>query len=204
MVWITCAFASRHLSSARKYRITAAESSIATIFNHQYDQFFTPVDLHRAEGMKLLSVGAAYFSRGHARTKARSHARPHSHVWAPCYPDTLQLPEEWVIGPFLCVCVCFLASRLLPRQLAIAILQEWTVTFDSITADWIGSPLAAGCLPSTIPCSDRSRATHRLHSPQLTPLLLSFLPVFIYLTCSHSSISPSLPFFPSPATLSRS
>lgn len=55
----------------------------------------------------------------------------HAHMFPSCYQDILQLLGDWVI----CLCVCVLL-----RQLATAILQEWTLTFDSITADWIGSP----------------------------------------------------------------
>lgn len=174
--------------------ITTAESSIATILNYQYHQLFL---LGPKAWNTSSSLFALYISWGHTRTKAHTHAHPHTHVYPSCYRDIPQLLGEWVI--FVFVYVCFLAACLLLRQLAIAILQEWTMTFDSITADWIGSPPAAGWLPSTIPCGDTARATHCLQSPLLTPSLPH---PSQYPSTSPAPIHPSvLPSFSSPASL---
>lgn len=77
------------------------------------------------------------------------------------------------------------------------------MTFDSITADWIGPPppaptpppsSSAGRLPSTTPCSVTARGTHCLQSPLLTSLLP--LPPLMYPSTSPIPRSSSilLPF----------
>lgn len=154
--------------------MTAVESSIATILNHQYHQLcltvhFTPVDPGRTKGIKhlFLSVRAFYFTRTHKDKSRGPRTPPHTctllviRIYSSCWET------EWSVC--FCVYVCFSAPCLLLRQLARVILQEWTVTFDSITADWIGSPPAAGWLPSAIPSSDTAKATYCRQSPLLTP-----------------------------------
>lgn len=145
----------------------------------------------------FLSVRSLYFMRTHKDES--TYPRTPTHTCVPFLLSGYTTAAGRVSDLCVCVYVCFLAACLLLRQLAIAILQEWTMTFDSITADWIGSPPAAGWLPSTIPCGDTARATHCLQSPLLTPSLPH---PSQYPSTSPAPIHPSvLPSFSSPASL---